>query len=94
MLKSLREQYFGTDEEIVQEDSDAAELAASEMHERRSWLEHPFTGLFRKMLDAELENNEPQAGTHVDLLHNAGTRNGLLIVKRIIGNIERELRGD
>ena len=90
---SLRERYFGTPAE------QSAESEVQREALRRRWAEQAeairsgwMLNQFKPWLESMLERTEPQPGAHEDMLYTAGTRNGLLQVKKLLQEMERQFK--
>ena len=89
---NLHEAHFGTDEEQQVEDRERQELVDESTADQADWFEHPYTPKFIAALDKLVERYEPQPGAHADMLYNAGTRNGLLMIRQHIRGIEQAIK--
>ena len=90
-MTSLRERYFGSK---IEQDEELQRLSAERVHrlsagarlidscsDLRSWLE------------AQLGQREPTGPMdHATMLFRDGTRNGLMLVKRYLLDLEREIK--
>jgi hypothetical protein len=90
---SLRERYFGTHADEEQRTEEIREEIRQRWNRQAQWLTCPYMEEFKEKLDIWLEAHEPQPASHEEMLFCSGTRNGLMLVKKHIDDMERHLKG-
>ena len=91
---SLLERYFGNSVIVEKEDEADRERAHGEIIAKVQWFRMPHMDVFRSEVETLLDRFEPEPGPHEEMLYRAGTRNGLLMVKKYLLDIERQSEGE
>jgi hypothetical protein len=89
MSDDLYERYFGTPEEIAEEERQVDDHQHGSVALFSDWLSHPVTEAFRSRLQRDLDAAEVMPGTSDEIVYAAGFRRGLLSVKRRIEEAEQ-----
>src|SRR3990172_9383693 len=91
-MSTLRERYFGALHEERSEEQRIREEIRSRKARQAQWVTSAYMQEFKDLLETWLLAHEPKPESHERMLYTSGTRNGLLIVKRHIDALERQMK--